>query len=126
MKVGIATGFEALDNRVKLELDKKRIESNIIGYRKFFFDNIEEKFDVVVLSKNLPQESEVKLNDLLYALRKSGIRIIFLSSKDEEDSEDVKKCMDLSVYDLLFDPIDPEQVVEHRKAKYFCRYFRYL
>ena len=112
MKVGIATGFEALDNRVKLELDKKRIESNIIGYRKFFFDNIEEKFDVVVLSKNLPQESEVKLNDLLYALRKSGIRIIFLSSKDEEDSEDVKKCMDLSVYDLLFDPIDPEQVVE--------------
>ena len=79
---------------------------------RFFFDNFEEKFDVVILSKNLPEESEIKLTDLLYALRRNGIRIIFLTSKDEEDSENVKRCIDLSVYDLLFDPIDPEQVIK--------------
>ncbi|MCQ2979074.1 MAG: hypothetical protein MJ245_04675 [Clostridia bacterium] len=103
--IAIATGFDALDKKIE-ENFRARGENDlqIVNYREFL---IQQPFECVIMSKNLV--GQVELEYLVLSLRERNTRIIYLTN--EKDLHELKTCLDYGVYDLIFDPISPENVV---------------
>ena len=103
--IAIATGFDALDKKIEELFRAKEINDlQIVNYREFL---IQQPFDTVIMSKNLV--GQVELEYLVLSLRERNTRIIYLTN--EKDLKELKTCLDYGVYDLIFDPISPENVI---------------
>ena len=103
--IAIATGFDALDKKIEELFRAREINDlQIVNYREFL---IQQPFDCVIMSKNLV--GQVELEYLLLSLRERNTRIIYLTN--EKDLKELKVCLDYGVYDLIFDPISPENVI---------------
>lgn len=99
--IAIATGINELDELLKTQISNSRI----INYREYLF---KEKFDLVIISSYL--FGEVEIENIVYYLKENGTRIIFLSNMEQLDI--VKICFKYGVYDLVFDPITAEKILE--------------
>lgn len=103
------TGIETLDNVLKQELDKEKIDSRIAFYEDYPLN--EEKCDMVVVSPHI--DIKLPLKDYLFALRQRDKRVILLLDNDK--SEHLGYALALGVYDIVFDPITPDKIINYIK-----------
>lgn len=98
----LATGIEELDRK----LSEQFPDTATVYYREAVL-NFE--FDVVVFSPALP--GEMALEDLLFEIRKAGRRVIFLAGQSPE-RDLLLKLLILGIYDMVFDPVTAEKIVD--------------
>ncbi|MFU0783850.1 MAG: Response regulatory domain-containing protein [Thermoanaerobacterium thermosaccharolyticum] len=103
------TGIETLDNVLKQELDKEKIDSRIAFYEDYPLN--EEKCDMVVVSPHI--DIKLPLKDYLFALRQRDRRVILLLDNDK--SEHLGYALALGIYDIVFDPITPDKIINRVK-----------
>ncbi len=103
------TGIETLDNVLKQELDKEKIDSRIAFYEDYPLN--EEKCDIVVVSPHI--DIKLPLKDYLFALRQRDRRVILLLDNDK--SEHLGYALALGIYDIVFDPITPDKIINRVK-----------
>ncbi|HAN09019.1 MAG TPA: hypothetical protein DCP90_00215 [Clostridiales bacterium] len=102
--IAIATGIDALDQRIKQKFEENSMKDfMIVNYREFL---LKSNFDVVIISKKLI--GNIELEYLILTLREKDIRIMYLTNKDSE--EEVKLCFKYGINDILTDPIDADLV----------------
>ena len=103
--IAIATGIDALDKKVEELFNANGVtDIQIVNYREFL---IQQPFNTVIMSKNLV--GSVELEFLVLSLRERNTRIIYLTN--EKDLHELKTCLDYGIYDLIFDPISPEAII---------------
>lgn len=103
--IAIATGIDALDKKVEELFNAGGItDIQIVNYREFL---IQQPFNTVIMSKNLV--GSVELEFLVLSLRERNTRIIYLTN--EKDLHELKTCLDYGIYDLIFDPISPDAII---------------
>jgi len=106
--VFICTGIEKLDELLKHELKENKIESEIIFYADYL---LEEKsrdlYDTVILAPR--EDIKLPFKDFLFALRQRDKRVILLPGNEE--SKHLGYALALGIYDIVFDPVTPEKVV---------------
>lgn len=108
--IAIATGFDALDKKIEELFRANGINDlQIVNYREFL---IQQPFETIIMSKNLV--GQVELEYLVLSLRERNERIIYLTN--EKDLHELKTCLDYGVYDLIFDPIAPQNVIDVYKV----------
>ena len=104
----IYTGIEKLDELLKHELKENKIESEIIFYADYL---LEEKsrdlYDTVILAPR--EDIKLPFKDFLFALRQRDKRVILLPGNEE--SKHLGYALALGIYDIVFDPVTPEKVV---------------
>lgn len=98
--IAIATGYDMLDKKLKDLLE----DAKIVNYREFL---TKKPFDIVVLSRHLI--GNIKLEELILLLRQNNTRVIFLT--EEDDVKDIRLCLKYAIYDIIFDPIVPEKIM---------------
>lgn len=103
------TGIETLDNVLKQELDKEKISSRIAFYEDYPVQ--EEKCDMVVLSPHV--DIKLPFKDYLFALRQRDRRVILLLGN--ETSEHLGYALALGIYDIIFDPVTPDKIINYIK-----------
>ncbi|SFE01928.1 hypothetical protein SAMN04324257_00221 [Thermoanaerobacter thermohydrosulfuricus] len=107
--VFICTGIEKLDELLKHKLTENKIDSEIIFYADYL---LEEKnrglYDTVILAPR--EDIKLPFKDFLFALRQRDKRIILLAGK-KENNEHLGYALALGIYDIVFDPVTPEKVV---------------
>ncbi|ERM91511.1 hypothetical protein O163_10075 [Caldanaerobacter subterraneus subsp. yonseiensis KB-1] len=107
--VFICTGIEKLDELLKHKLKENGIESEIIFYTDYL---LEEKnrnlYDTVILAPH--EDIKLPFKDFLFALRQRDKRVILLAG-EEKDNKHLGYALALGIYDIVFDPVDPEEVV---------------
>ncbi|NHM28046.1 hypothetical protein G7K71_13875 [Desulfofundulus sp. TPOSR] len=113
MRVLLATGFKELDRSVAAELSRQIIESAGECYYREGLPSLakERGADVVVLSPHLPGQTDTV--DLVKELRMAGLRVILLPGR-RDDPKAVylaRKAVALGVYDIVWDPVSPEVVI---------------
>lgn len=99
--IAIATGIIELDKLLKTQIEVSRI----INYREYLF---KEEFSTVILSSHLL--GDVDFDSIIYYLKEKGSRIIFLTNIDQISI--MKICFKYGVYDLVFDPITAEKILQ--------------
>lgn len=103
--IAIATGIDALDKKVEELFNANGVtDIQIVNYREFL---IQQPFNTVIMSKNLV--GSVELEFLVLSLRERNTRIIYLTN--EKDIHELKTCLDYGIYDLIFDPISPDAII---------------
>jgi len=106
--VFICTGIEKLDELLKHKLKENEIESEIIFYADYL---LEEKsrdlYDTVILAPR--EDIKLPFKDFLFALRQRDKRVILLPGNEE--SKHLGYALALGIYDIVFDPVTPEKVV---------------
>jgi len=106
MKVLLATNLRAMDDGVRaLNVDDIEVVGEV--YYLEAVKSAAEDADVVVLSSALPGDGDI--GDVIYLLRCADKRIILLAG--EKSNGIVNAAMTAGVYDILFDPVKPEDVV---------------
>ncbi len=104
--IAIATGWDKLDAKTEEVFLANGIEDiQVVHYREFF---LEQRFDTIVMSKNLV--GHIELEYLFLNLRENNTRVIYLTN--ESDKEELKLCFMYGIYDLVFDPITPELILK--------------
>jgi len=98
----LATGIEELDRKLSEQLP----DTATVYYREAVlnFD-----FSVVVFSPALP--GEMSTENLLFEVRKAGRRVIFLAEQSPE-RDLLLKLLILGIYDIVFDPVTAEKIVD--------------
>lgn len=99
--IAISTGIKGLDEA----LNEKLGDSQIIYYREFL---LKDQFATVIISNKL--KGGIEMEQLLFSLKQSSSRVIYLTS--ENAKEEIQMCIKLGIYDLLFDPIKEQDVME--------------
>ncbi|MCT4611770.1 MAG: hypothetical protein N4A47_00205 [Clostridia bacterium] len=99
--IAIATGYDMLDKKLNEVLK----DSQIVNYREFLQKN---PFDIVILSRHLV--GNVEMEHLILYLRQKNTRIIYLT--EEDAVAEVRMCFRYAIYDLVFDPIDVNKIIE--------------
>lgn len=106
--VFICTGIEKLDELLKHKLTENKIDSEIIFYADYL---LEEKnrglYDTVILAPR--EDIKLPFKDFLFALRQRDKRVILLPGNEE--SKHLGYALALGIYDIVFDPVTPEKVV---------------
>ncbi|HCC06757.1 MAG TPA: hypothetical protein DEP72_01135 [Clostridiales bacterium] len=112
--IAIATGIDALDQRIKQKFEENNIKDfMIVNYREFL---LKSNFDVVIISKKLI--GNIELEYLILTLREKDIRIMYLTNKDAVG--EIRLCFKYGINDILTDPIDAELVVNvYKEPKKF-------
>lgn len=105
----IYTGFEDLDNKLKQKFDNAKIDSRIVFYEEYPLQ--EEKADVVVVSPRI--KIKLSFKDYLFALRQRDKRVILLL--DNEKSEHLGYALALGIYDIIFDPVTSDAIINRIK-----------
>ncbi|MEG6569471.1 hypothetical protein [Thermoanaerobacterium thermosaccharolyticum] len=103
------TGIETLDNVLKQELDKEKISSRIAFYEDYPVQ--EEKCDMVILSPHV--DIKLPFKDYLFALRQRDRRVILLLGN--ETSEHLGYALALGIYDIIFDPVTLDKIMNRVK-----------
>lgn len=103
--IAIATGRGDLDEAIKESLP----EGYIVNYREFLLKNDDSyQFNIVILSMHL-KGTTIDMEELLFTLKQNGTRVIYLTNKDF--TEEIKMCLQMNIYDLLFDPLTVEKII---------------
>ncbi|AAM25261.1 DNA-binding response OmpR family regulator [Caldanaerobacter subterraneus subsp. tengcongensis MB4] len=107
--VFICTGIEKLDELLKHKLKENGIESEIVFYADYL---LEEKsrnlYDTVILAPH--EDIKLPFKDFLFALRQKDKRVILLAG-EKENNKHLGYALALGIYDIVFDPVTPEKVV---------------
>jgi len=105
----IYTGLDDLDNKLKQMFDAEKINSRIVFYEEYPLQ--EKKADIVIISA----ETKIKLplKDYLFALRQRDRRVILLLDNDK--NENLGYALALGIYDIVFDTITPEKIMNRVK-----------
>jgi len=100
----IYTGTEDLDIA---------IANAVNGKQAFYADYLIEgkEADTVIMSTNI--ETKIPLKDFLFALRRDNKRVILLVGDDQ--SPYLGYALALGIYDLIFDPVTIDKIVEVNK-----------
>lgn len=106
VRVLLATNIREIDDGIR-EISAGRIEICGEVYYAGAVPEAAEGADVVVLSAAAGEEKEIE--ELLYRLRCMDKRVIFLPG--DEKNGTVNTALALGIYDILFDPVKPEDVV---------------
>ncbi|WP_028991391.1 hypothetical protein [Thermoanaerobacter thermocopriae] len=107
--VFIYTGIEKLDELLKQELKENGIESEIIFYADYLLEEkSKDLYDTVILAPH--GDIKLPLKDFLFALRQRDKRVILLAG-EEKDNKHLGYALALGIYDIVFDPVDPKEVV---------------
>lgn len=105
--IAIATGNAELDKAI-MEILPEGYEGYIVNYREFLLRNDENyQFEIVIISNRL-KGTTIELEELLFALKQNDTRVIFLTNKAM--TSEIKTCLQLNIYDLVFDPIDIDMI----------------
>ncbi|MBP2070850.1 hypothetical protein [Thermoanaerobacterium butyriciformans] len=105
----IYTGYDDLDNKLKQMFDDTKINSRIVFYEEYPLQ--EEKADVVIISART--KIKLPLKDYLFALRQRDKRVILLLDNDK--NENLGYALALGIYDIVFDIITPEKIINRVK-----------
>jgi len=97
----IYTGFGEFDEAVAKQIN----DAKLIFYPDFL---LEEKGEVVVTSPKI--NTRIPFKDFLFALRQQDKRIILILGT--KDSPYLGYALALGIYDIIFDPVTPEKVIE--------------
>jgi len=104
----IYTGIEKLDELLKHELKENKIESEIIFYADYLLEEkSKDLYDTVILAPR--EDIKLPFKDFLFALRQRDKRVILLPGNEE--SKHLGYALALGIYDIVFDPVTPEKVV---------------
>lgn len=105
--IAIATGNAKLDESI-MEVLPDGYEGYIVNYREFLLRNDDNyQFETVIISNRL-KGTTIEMEELLFDLKQSNTRVIFLTNK--EKISEIKMCLKLNIYDLVFDPIHIEKI----------------
>jgi DNA-binding response OmpR family regulator len=113
--VFICTGINKLDDILKQKCEENKIKAEIVFYPEYL---LEEKsrnlYEVVVLA---PHDEDIKMpfKDFLFALRQRDKRIILLPG-EKENNKHLGYALALGIYDIVFDPVMPGEVVKRIKT----------
>jgi len=93
----------------KDELDRDIAEA-ISCRQAYYADHLleEKQADTVILSTNI--ETKIPFKDFLFELRRDNKRVILLAG--DERSPYIGYALALGIYDLIFDPVTIDKVVE--------------
>ncbi|HHY80838.1 MAG TPA: hypothetical protein GX516_11040 [Thermoanaerobacter sp.] len=100
----IHTGFDKLDEEVAKNVE----DSKIIYYPDFL---LEEKGETVVLSSKI--NPRIPFKDFLFALRQQDKRIVLILG--DKTSPYIGYALALGIYDIIFDPVTLEKIIEKIK-----------
>lgn len=100
----VHTGFDKLDE----EIGKNIKDSKIIYYPDFL---LEEKGETVVLSPKI--NPRMLFKDFLFALRQQDKRIVLILG--DKTSPYIGYALALGIYDIIFDPVTLEKIIEKIK-----------
>lgn len=107
--VFICTGIDRLDELLKHKLKENRINSEIVFYADYL---LEEKsrdlYDTVIIAPR--EDIKLPFKDFLFALRQKDKRVILLAG-EKENNKHLGYALALGIYDIVFDPVTPERVV---------------
>lgn len=107
--VFICTGIDRLDELLKHKLKENRINSEIVFYADYL---LEEKsrdlYDTVIIAPR--EDIKLPFKDFLFALRQKDKRVILLAG-EKENNKHLGYALALGIYDIVFDPVTPEKVV---------------
>jgi hypothetical protein len=97
-----------------LATNNKEIDAAVGGDAVYFREAIYEAAirigaKTVILSGFLP--GQARLADIVYLLRRQDIRVIFLAGSLEPSDPIFTKLLQYGVYDILFNPVQPERVL---------------
>jgi DNA-binding response OmpR family regulator len=107
--VFICTGIEKLDELLKHKLKENGIESEIIFYADYLLEEKnKELYNTVILAPR--EDIKLPFKDFLFALRQKDKRIILLAG-EKESNKHLGYALALGIYDIVFDPVTPEKVV---------------
>jgi hypothetical protein len=101
--IAIATGKKDLDESLKEHLE----DSEIVESMESLYENL-LKYDTVVISKHLKATAMI-FSELLFFLKQSSRRIIYIASEDEAD--EIKMCIKFDIRDIMFEPVDVYKVI---------------
>lgn len=104
MKIAIATGIESFNNGISEKL-KEQHQVEEVHFQEFLLEN---EYEIVILSKHL--RGDLKITKLILDLHKQGKRVIFLTSEDEDDQENIQHCISYGIHDILYKDITPEKI----------------
>lgn len=113
--VFICTGINKLDDILKQKCEENKIKAEIVFYPEYL---LEEKsrnlYEIVVLA---PHDEDIKMpfKDFLFALRQRDKRIILLPG-EKENNRHLGYALALGIYDIVFDPVMPGEVVKRIKT----------
>jgi DNA-binding response OmpR family regulator len=113
--VFICTGINKLDDILKQKCEENKIKAEIVFYPEYL---LEEKsrnlYEIVVLA---PHDEDIKMpfKDFLFALRQRDKRIILLPG-EKENNKHLGYALALGIYDIVFDPVMPGEVVKRIKT----------
>ncbi|MDP9750354.1 hypothetical protein [Thermoanaerobacter pentosaceus] len=100
----IHTGFEEFDRVIAERIE----DSRIIFYPDFL---LQEEGETAVISSKI--STKVPFKDFLFALRQQDKRVILILG--DKTSPYIGYALALGIYDIIFDPVTPEKVVEKIK-----------
>lgn len=100
----IHTGFEEFDKVIAESIE----DSRIIFYPDFL---LQEEGETAVISSKIT--TKVPFKDFLFALRQQDKRVILFLG--DRTSPYIGYALALGIYDIIFDPVTPEKVVEKIK-----------
>ncbi|MGH2331114.1 hypothetical protein [Thermoanaerobacter mathranii] len=100
----VHTGFDELDE----EIAKNIKDAKIIYYPDFL---LEERGDIAVLSSKINPRMPFK--DFLFALRQQDKRIVLILG--DKTSPYIGYALALGIYDIIFDPVTVEKIIEKIK-----------
>lgn len=118
--IAVATGILELDNMLTQQLTNTKI----VTFKELL---LKERFDTVILSRNLPsstfkigdnQEIQelVSIDEVVTTLLNNRTRIVYIASSLEEAQQLIEK----GVYDVLIEPVKPQEVLsilKHPRTK---------
>lgn len=100
----IHTGFEEFDRVIAERIE----DSRIIFYPDFL---LQEEGETAVISSKIT--TKVPFKDFLFALRQQDKRVILILG--DKTSPYIGYALALGIYDIIFDPVTPEKIVEKIK-----------
>ena len=110
----ICTGINKLDEILKQKCEENKIKAEIVFYPEYL---LEEKsrnlYEVVVLAPH--EDIKMPFKDFLFALRQRDKRIILLPG-EKENNRHLGYALALGIYDIVFDPVIPGELVKRIKT----------
>lgn len=103
VKIAVATGNEELNQLLMTSLPSI-YEPIEVHYRSFL---ITHDFEVVITSNLL--KGNLEIQELLFEMKKKGLRIIFLTNKKAK--EEISHCMSFGIHDLLWQDITKASIL---------------
>ena len=105
----ICTGIEQLDELLKHELKKNKIESSIIFYADYLLESKNTHlYDTIIIAPR--EDMKLPFKDFLFLLRQKDKRVIVLPGKEESNNH-LGYILALGIYDIVFDPVTPEKII---------------